>query len=145
MTHRSVDLSRHQYNSMAPSQDNTLTIVENIKNGEITLEEIRLIKRHSVCNKSKKEEYVRAGAISGILKVLDQENDQETLIQASQAIGSLCTLPEGAQEVVRNSGIETLLKALRDRNSRVEKHILWALKLISKVGRSYEEIIICCT
>jgi hypothetical protein len=128
---------------MAPLQDINLTIVENIKKGEITLAEIRLIKRHSVCNKSKKEEYVRAGAIPAILKVLDQENDQETLIQASQAIGSLCTLPEGAQEVVRNSGIETLLKALRDRNSRVEKHILWALKLISKVGRLYEEMIIC--
>eukprot|EP00890_Picochlorum_soloecismus_P006096 jgi/Picsp_1/6488/NSC_03832-R1_armadillo repeat-containing protein 8-like len=117
---------------MAPSEELNLTIGENLQRGEVTLGDIRLIKRHSVCNKSKKEEYISAGAIPAILKVLNHEKDQETLIQASQAIGSLCTLPEGAQEVVRNSGIETLLTALRDRNSRVEKHILWALKLTSK-------------
>jgi len=124
---------------MAPLQEVSLTIIENLQRGEITLGEIRLIKRHSVCNKSKKEEYISAGAIPAILKVLEHAKDQETLIQASQAIGSLCTLPEGAQEVVRNSGIETLLTTLRDRKNRVEKHILWALKLISKVSRLCDE------
>lgn len=103
---------------------------------EMTLEDLRDIKRRIICNKSLKEECIRQGMIGTLLTLLvTEDTDEELVSTAAQTIGSLCSIPEGVLELHAVDGVRILLQVLEgDSKWVVGRQLLWTLKLVAKGG-----------
>ena len=99
----------------------------------ITVDELQEVKRQIICNRGRKESYVRQGMVQEVVSALAKSTDPRLLSAAAQTVGSLCSIKEGIVEFHACEGIPVVLGVLeRDPDGLVARQLLWTLKLIAQ-------------
>jgi len=99
----------------------------------ITFDELQEVKRQIICNRGRKESYVRQGMVQEVVSALAKSTDPRLVSTAAQTVGSLCSIKEGIVEFHACEGVPVVLGVLeRDPDGLVARQLLWTLKLIAQ-------------
>jgi hypothetical protein len=113
----------------------------------LTLDELKAIKRHIICNAAQKRAYVREGLPEKLLVVLRQSQSIDSNDAAStstsgsdalvstavQTLGSLCNIEEGVRALEECGAVTALLGVLeKGPELPAARQAVWALKLLAK-------------